>query len=85
MPRYGHAIQLLITSIFYKLELKFTTSNNQFNLKSVSEIWSVLGFKFCEFRHELDATHFTRGQGGKFGAVRVPKVDPASPCNEHLA
>jgi len=44
---------------FYKLELKFATSNTQFNLKSVSEIWSI--FEFCEFRRELGAARATSG------------------------
>ena len=46
---------------------------------------SILWFEFCELGHELGAARATRGQGLEFGVSRVPKIEPASPSNEHLA
>ena len=37
------------------------------------------------FGDELGAAHVTRGQGQNLKLVQVPKVEPTSPSNEHLA
>jgi len=50
MPKCGHAIRLLVASIFNKLRVEFAGLNTQFNIKAVSESWVEIRVRIARIK-----------------------------------